>query len=209
MTLHVYSNIGKKAVSLSRNPPTAPAPVAGVNQMHAQRAPCGMPRYAHITHVRKYFIVVRDTCGHAHGFVCFLRATLGAHPARPTEGLGECACECGQLNMMNEQGDPLARTGEVSTHMKPCARMSAAHSLILAATRIHTPTTASRGCFFTRVGGRVRTGGDGTERRDAAVTWCIGAASSSVEFQRPRINPQWNPAAVPWCTWVPVRWICW
>ena len=62
MTLHVYSNIGKKAVSLSRNPPTdtatAPAPVAGVNQMHAQRAPCGMPRYAHITHVRKYFIVV-------------------------------------------------------------------------------------------------------------------------------------------------------
>ena len=81
MTLHVYSNIGKKAVSLSRNPPTAPAPVAGVNQMHAQRAPCGMPRFAHITHVRKYFIVVRDMCGHAHGFVCFLRATLGAHPA--------------------------------------------------------------------------------------------------------------------------------
>ena len=128
---------------------------------------------------------------------------------RPTEGLRECACECGQVNMMNEQGDPLARTGVVSTHMKPCARMSAAHSLILAATRIHTPTTASRGCFFTRVGSRVRTGGDGTERRDAAVTWCIGAASSSVEFQRPRINPQWNPAAVPWCTWVPVRWICW
>jgi hypothetical protein len=68
-----------KAVSLSRNPPTAP--VAGVNQMHAQRAPSGKPRYAHITHVRKYFIVVRDTCGHAHGFVCFLPATLGARPA--------------------------------------------------------------------------------------------------------------------------------
>ena len=42
------------------------------------------------------------------------------------------------------------------------------------------------------VGSRVRTDGNGTERRDAAVTWCIGAASSSVKFQRPRRNPQRN-----------------
>jgi len=121
-----------------------------------------------------------------------LPSCYAGRPSRVQPRVCVSACECGQLNIMNEQGDPLARTGEVSTRTKTCARMSAAHSLILAATRIHTPTTASRGCFFTRVGSRVRTGGDGTERRDAAVTWCIGAASSGVKFQWPRINPQRN-----------------
>jgi hypothetical protein len=110
---------------------------------------------------------------------------------RPTEGLRECVRVRATQHHERARGPSGANRRSIHAH-EDMPRMSAAHSLILAATRIHTPTTASRGCFFTRVGSRVRTGGDGTERRDAAVTWCIGAASSGVKFQWPRINPQRN-----------------